>query len=84
MLLNQIREIKQIIVAHGDKLAWGKTFDEALQNVFSEVSAQDLQQSPSERLQRARTHFQNYQRLTGQGKFKEVAEEFEALKTILK
>jgi len=78
----QMPELKQIIVAHGDKLAWGETFDEALKRVFSEESAGRAIFSPQELLQRARTHFQNYQRLTGQGKFKEAAEEFEALENI--
>lgn len=75
-------ELKQIIVAHGDKLAWGKTFDEALQRIFYERAEATAPFSPLELLQKARSHFQNYQRLTGQGKFKEAAEEFDALKTI--
>lgn len=80
----QMPELKQIIVAYGERLAWGKTFNEALQLIFSEKAAEDRVFSPAELLQQARLHFQKYQSLTGQGKFEEAAEHLNALENIFK
>ncbi|MBN1350205.1 UPF0182 family protein [candidate division KSB1 bacterium] len=77
-------ELKQIIVAHGDRLAWGKTFAEALDLVFSEQEDATRSTSAAELLQTARNHFRQYKELTGKGRFNEAASHLDALEKLFR
>lgn len=80
---SQMPELKQIIVAHGDRLAWGRSFDEALTRVLGRYKAPEVKEVPEreaeELIKSAIEHFKRYKELTGRGRLMEAGEELEAL-----
>ena len=93
---NPTPQLKLVVVAIGDKIGWGETFDKALEKLFSGTTSSvpilppgaegipsSLLEAPKERLETATKHFNRYLELTGQGKLQEAGAEFEALKRVL-
>ena len=95
-------ELRLVVLATQEKLAFGQTFGEAMSNLFGEaakaVAAAPAQQptptpapgpgpAPSQTLQqlidRANQEFEDYQRLTSQGKLGEAGQKLEQLKQTL-
>jgi len=87
---SQMPELKQIIVAIGDRLAWGRTLEEALERVLrgraAEAALALAEATPDipgrtveELIRSALDHFRRYQELTGQGKLLEAGQELQAL-----
>ena len=83
-------ELKQVVVAAGDRLAWGETFMEALQRVFigQLVEEKPAQEKPKLTLKdlvaTAWASLENYKKLVGEGKMREAADAFEQLEAALK
>ena len=88
----QMPELKQVIVAYGNKIAWDESFDGALRAVFLEsaeaeevtVAVEKKEIGLEELIESASSHFIRYQELTGQGKLVEAARELELLSEKLK
>ena len=88
----QMPELKQVIVAYGNKIAWDESFDRALRRVFLEdigteevtVAVEKKEIGFQELIESASSHFIRYQELTGQGKLVEAARELELLSEKLK
>jgi len=89
----QMPELKQVIVAYGDRIVWDESFDGALRRLFlgrtevKKAAAPGMEEreiSLKELIRSATRHFRRYQELTGQGKFVEAAKELEMLGDRLK
>ncbi len=88
----QMPELKQVIVAYGNKVVWDESFDRALRAVFLEnaeteevtVAVEKKEIGLEELIESASSHFIRYQELTGQGKLVEAARELELLSEKLK
>ena len=78
-------QIKKIIVAVGEKLEWGDTFEDALAKVIGVTSLPSIKTNINidERVQAAirssQKRFAEYQRLTAEGKFAEAGTELKKL-----
>lgn len=81
-------QLTRVIVGYNHRLAWGETFEEALESLFmdklmEQVSASssggELSQGAAELVKAARQHFREYLRLTGDKKFEEAGKELAAL-----
>jgi hypothetical protein len=84
-------ELKQVVVAASDKLAWGANFMQALEKIFIGQTAQEAtveEEQPrltwKDLAATAITSLENYKKLMGEGKIKEAAEAFEQLDSALK
>jgi uncharacterized membrane protein (UPF0182 family) len=83
-------ELKQVIVAAGDKLAWGETLDIALARVFIGRIAElptgipEGVRTQAEITKSARDNYQSYLRLMGEAKPKEAGQALEMLGRDLK
>lgn len=85
-------EIKLVVVAMGDRLAWAPTFEDALRKLFIEapVSSQEKPEefvktegTSDELVEAAQRHFNQYQKLMGEGRFTEAGQELKALEKVL-
>jgi hypothetical protein len=92
-------ELRLVVLATQDKLAYGQTFAEAMNSLFGEAATKATppaetgapqtpqQPTPSQDLQqlinRAIQEFEDYQRLTSQGKLGEAGQKLEQHKRTL-
>jgi len=84
-------ELKQVVVAAGDRLAWGANFIQALNRIFVGQVVQEKQKTGKKQpkltwkdlVVTAKTSFENYKKLMGEGKIKEAAEALEQLNNAL-
>ncbi|MDD2696757.1 MAG: UPF0182 family protein [Candidatus Pacebacteria bacterium] len=83
---SEMPEIKKVIVAIGDKLDWGDNLNDALARVLGFAPSSTatapvmLDANVAELLQSIEKHFDEYQRLTGEGKLAEAGQELEQLR----
>lgn len=88
-------ELRLVAIMHNDDLSYAKTFQEALEGLYSEPSVKTVteekearvpnqQTSFNEKIKQANDAFENYLKYQGQGQFQKAAEELEKLQTILK
>lgn len=93
-------ELRVVVLATQEKLAYGQTFSEAMSNLFGEAAVQPPTQEPAQSPQqptpsatptqdlqqlvnRAIQEFEDYQRLTSQGKLGEAGQKLEQHKRTL-
>lgn len=86
----EIPELKQVVVAYGNKLEWGATLDEALQKVFGQGTVSETTNAPltssvptGTTASEAIICLDQYFSLMGQGKPKEAGEKLEQLRKML-
>ena len=85
-------ELRLVVLMHNDNLAYGPTFDKALEKLLAggeagtskEMLRESAVQAPTaEKLQQAREALERYLRFTGEGRFQEAAESLADLQKIL-
>jgi len=95
-------ELRLVVLATQEKLAYGQTFGEAMKNLFGETAVSAPSPSPTppgagqpqapttvvpqnlqQLIDRANQEFEDYQRLTSQGKLGEAGQKLEQLKRTL-
>jgi uncharacterized membrane protein (UPF0182 family) len=95
-------ELRLVVLATQEKLAYGQTFGEAMKNLFGETAVAAPSPSPGpsgtgqpqaptnvvpqnlqQLIDRANQEFEDYQRLTSQGKLGEAGQKLEQLKRTL-
>jgi uncharacterized membrane protein (UPF0182 family) len=87
--VSSMPELKMVVVAMGDELAYADTFEEALQQLVGQgarskpFAAFDKNASKKDLVKEAAKHLDSYRQLTGQGKFVEAGKEMEQLSRIL-
>ncbi|MEW6407642.1 MAG: UPF0182 family protein [Patescibacteria group bacterium] len=90
---SRMPELKKVVVAYGERIVWADSFDEALAKIFglrseperviSEQTQTGQTEEKSDLLRNARTHFENFQKLTSEGRHAEAGRELEELGRIL-
>lgn len=85
---NQMPELKRIIVASGEQLAYEDTFEKALTSLVNMNTVGNNVEivsggSQEDLIKEAVQHLDSYQKLTGQGKFTEAGREMQALTNTL-
>jgi len=85
---SEMPELKKVIVAIGDRIDWGDNLEDALGKILGFSSKSTVQTAPvvvgediSGSLKSIQGHFDEYQRLTGEGKLVEAGQELEQLRT---
>jgi len=95
--VGKMPELKRVIAASGDVLAYASSFEEALGQLMSQAPrAREEEESGAvgvagaaetstvrEQIRRAAEHFKRYQQLTGQGRISEAGAELEKLREAL-
>jgi uncharacterized membrane protein (UPF0182 family) len=87
--VGKMPELKRVLVASCDKMAYATSFQKALEKLISESGDYSLSETESfpqasgDFIKLARQYFDNYQKLVGQGKMREAGGEFEKLGKIL-
>ncbi len=87
--VGKMPELKRVIVASGDALAYANSFEEALSRLVGRSSlvgaVAGTAEAPSlrEQIRRAGEYFRRYQQLTGQGRISEAGAELEKLRETL-
>lgn len=85
--IGKMPELKRVVVALGDKLAYGVSFDDALGQLLGMVveikGTREVTTTKIDLIKEAAKHLELYRQLTGQGKFSEAGKEMEQLSRII-
>jgi hypothetical protein len=87
-------ELRLVVVMHGDNMSYAKTFDEALNGLFSksppvQLAAKTVESKPNappqitDQVKAANEAFDNYLKFSGNKKFSDAAKELEKLQQAL-
>jgi len=82
-------ELRLVAVMHNDNLSYAETFEQALENLFTETEAElpaaagAVDPGTEELIRRANDAFESYLRLTQQKQFREAGDELQRLEEAL-
>ena len=79
-------QIKKIVLSTQDKLVWGDTFEDALNLLLGETTAETPKPTKGnikELVELAKTHFENYKKYVAQGDYAKAGEELKAVEELI-